>query len=155
MPVRIEVGARYATASGLPVRLLEITVDGLLLQSLVSDNRLLLPKHYPLFPAMRGSGFLEVRASPYSRCPDRAEKPPSLAAQRALAPLIDAMLLVGDKTMRGMVRELRRKASAACKGKDLRANIRARLYWFKRKGYRIVSSQSGPKAVPPGHPASQ
>lgn len=34
--------------------------------------------------------------------------------------------------MRGIVRELQRKASAACHGRDLRANVRARLYWLRR-----------------------
>ncbi|MBI4376145.1 MAG: hypothetical protein HY549_06805 [Elusimicrobia bacterium] len=53
---------------------------------------------------------------------------------KPLAPLIDAMLLAGGKTMRGIVREVRRKASAACEGKDLNANVRARMYWFRRKG---------------------
>ncbi len=44
------------------------------------------------------------------------------------------MLLASGHTMRGIVRELKRRASAACRGKDLKANVRARLYWFKRKG---------------------
>ena len=38
--------------------------------------------------------------------------------------------------MRGIVRELQRKASAACRGKDLQANVRARIYWLKRRGCR-------------------
>jgi len=47
------------------------------------------------------------------------------------------MLLAGGKTMGGILRELRRKASAACRGRDLEANVRARLYWLQRRGYRI------------------
>jgi len=53
---------------------------------------------------------------------------------KALAPLIDAMLLTGNMTMRGIVRELQRKASSVCHGRDIRANVRARLYWLKRRG---------------------
>ena len=56
---------------------------------------------------------------------------------KALAPLIDAMLLAGNMTMRGIVRELQRKASAACHGRDLRANVRARRYWLRKRGYLI------------------
>jgi hypothetical protein len=44
------------------------------------------------------------------------------------------MLLVGNMTMRGIVRELQRKASAVCHGRDLPANVRARLYWLRRRG---------------------
>ncbi len=44
------------------------------------------------------------------------------------------MLLAGGKTMRGIVRELRCKASASCRGKDLKANVRARIYWLRKRG---------------------
>lgn len=56
------------------------------------------------------------------------------ARSKLLAPIIDAMLLAGGHTMRGIVRALRRKASASCHGKDLQANVRARLYWLKKRG---------------------
>ena len=49
------------------------------------------------------------------------------------------MLLAGGKTMRGMVRELKRKASAVCQGKDLKANVRARICWLRRKGFEVVA----------------
>lgn len=54
---------------------------------------------------------------------------------KALAPLIDAMLLAGNMTMRGILRELQRRASSACHGRDIRANVRVRLYWLTRRGY--------------------
>ena len=56
-------------------------------------------------------------------------------APKHLSPIIDAMLLAGGHTMRGIVWEFRRKASGACRGRDLRANVRARFYWLKRRGY--------------------
>lgn len=62
---------------------------------------------------------------------------------KPLAPIIDAMLLAGGHTMRGIVRELRRKASSACQGRDLKANVRARLYWFKRRGYGVERDSRG------------
>lgn len=40
--------------------------------------------------------------------------------------------------MRGLLRELRRKASAACRGRDLEANVRARIYWLKKRGYQVA-----------------
>jgi len=51
--------------------------------------------------------------------------------------------------MRGLVREVKRRASSACKGKDVRANIRARIYWFKKKGYKQKGNpQSHIKMLP-------
>jgi hypothetical protein len=62
---------------------------------------------------------------------------------KPLAPIIDALLLAGGKTMRGIVREVRRKASRGCKGKELQANVRARLYWLKSKGFTVDTDELG------------
>ena len=70
--------------------------------------------------------------------PQNAKKAPKL-----LAPIIDVLLMTGGMTMLGVVRELRRKASASCRGKDLQANVRARLYWFKRKGCTVDTDELG------------
>ncbi|MBI5209299.1 MAG: hypothetical protein HY927_04915 [Elusimicrobia bacterium] len=40
--------------------------------------------------------------------------------------------------MRGLVREVKRRASVASRGKDLAANVRARIYWLKKRGYRVA-----------------
>lgn len=82
-----------------------------------------------------------------SRHADASKSP---AQTKPLAPMIDAMLLAGSMTMKGILRELRRKASAACRGRDLKANVRARIYWFKRKGCRLErSAQSRLQVLPP------
>ncbi len=56
---------------------------------------------------------------------------------RSLADIIDPMLLAGGKTIKDIAAELARKAGEAAKGKDLEANVRARLYMFRRKGYAV------------------
>ncbi|MBI4377370.1 MAG: hypothetical protein HY549_13100 [Elusimicrobia bacterium] len=106
----------------------------MVLQGLASDNRLCVPAAYPLQPFDQGKAAWEIRPAPYS---SRSKVKGLLAPNKALAPIIDAMLLKGGMTMRGIVRELRRKASAACRGKDLKANVRARLYWLRKRGHRI------------------
>lgn len=113
----------------------------MLLQSLVSDNRIAVPDGYPLLN-YREPAF-EMRARAYSRRPKRAEIGAAPRPPKPLAPLIDAMLLAGNKTMRGIVRELRRKASAACRGRDLEANVRARLHWLRQRGHYIERDASG------------
>ena len=89
---------------------------------------------------MTGPNLAVARQSRPHQARGPAAGPP-VRLNKPIAPLIDAMLLAGGHTMRGIVRELRRKASAACRGKDLKANIRARLYWLRRKG-RVVYSPS-------------
>ncbi len=53
------------------------------------------------------------------------------------------LLLKGGLPMRGLVLVVKRRASAACRGKDVAANIRARICWLGKKGYRIERGPSG------------
>ncbi|HAZ08751.1 MAG TPA: hypothetical protein DCZ01_09590 [Elusimicrobia bacterium] len=105
--------------------------DGyLMLRSLATDTRFTLPEACPLKPADGTGG--EARFRPTSPSPSEPQAPSR--REQPLAPIIDAMLLAGGHTMRGIVRELQRKAGSACHGRDLRANVRARLYWLRRRG---------------------
>ena len=55
----------------------------------------------------------------------------------SLAAIIDPMLFAGDKTVKEIAAELAKKASEAAKGKDLAANVRARMVSYTRKGWRV------------------
>lgn len=127
-----QVGFEYATASGLPVRVVAVHGGQVELQSLASDSRFYVPASCPLGP-MTGPNLSVARRSYPQQVRGRAAGAP-VRPNKSLAPIIDAMLLAGWYSMRGIVRELRRRASTACRGKDLQANVRARLYWFRRKG---------------------
>jgi hypothetical protein len=130
-----QAGAEYATASGLPVRVVAVHDGQVELQSLASDSRFYVPASYPLGPMTGPNLTVARRSRPYQARDPAAGAP---IRMRPIAPIIDAMLLAGNMTMRGIVRELQRKASAACHGRDLQANVRARLYWLRRRG-RLVS----------------
>ena len=129
------VGAEYATASGLPVRVVAVHDGRVELQSLASDSRFYVPASYPLGPMTGPNLAVARRASPHQARGPAAGAP--MRMNKPIAPIIDTMLLAGGKTMRGIIRELRRKASAASRDKDLAANVRARLYWFRRKGHSV------------------
>jgi hypothetical protein len=131
-----KAGNRYLTISGAPVQVLEVREGIMLLQGLASDNRLCVPTTYLLQPFDQEKAAWEMRPALYSA---RSKKAKGLTApNKPLAPIIDAMLLKGGMTMRGILRQLRRKASAACRGKDLKANVRARIYWLKKRGCRVA-----------------
>ena len=135
------IGRTYLTSSGLPVRVARLGDGLIVLQSLASDNRFVAPASYPLEPMKLKNSAFAVNPDPYQARGPRLRKEPS--PQKPLAPIIDGMLLAGGKTMRGMVREVRRKASASCRGKDLQANVRARIYWLRRRGYTIDTDNVG------------
>lgn len=131
-----KVGNRYLTIAGVPVQVIEVHEGIMVLQGLASDNRLVAPAGYPLRPFKGEVAAFEARLRPYlgpQVKPRRGQAQP-----KPLAPIIDAMLLAGGKTMRGIVREVRRKASAACRSRDLEANVRARIYWLKKRGYQVA-----------------
>lgn len=144
----IMVGERYLTPAGAPVQVLAVAGEQILIQSLASENRFPLPLGYPLRRWGSDEPAFPVKDTP-NRPIDEAQptRPPE---KRPIAPLIDAMLLAGNVTMKGILRELRRKASAACHGEDLRANVRARLSHLRRKGLqpRLAGSDDPEISVP-------
>jgi hypothetical protein len=133
-----KAGQDYITATGLPVRLLGREGESRVLQSLQTDNRFFVPATYPLKPLKERPSSLELRPAPYkestrSTLEDR---------KRPLAPIIDALLLEGGRTMKGLVREVKRRASAACRGKDVGANVRARMYWLRKRRSQVGEGPS-------------
>jgi len=138
---RAQPGRRYLTPSGLPVQVVEANGDQIVLQSLASDNRFAVPAGYPLRPFTgKENAACEVRSHPYTPYirPRHARTEPKL-----LASVIDALLLEGGLTMRGLVREIRRMASASCHGKDVGANVRARTYWLQKRGMQLNRDHKG------------
>jgi hypothetical protein len=131
MPNKLQVGERYATATGLPVLLVGMEPGFLLLQSLVTDNQIAVPVGYPLEAPVGAVAAFSPRSRPYS--PFVRERR-GRSEPKSLAATIDALLQDGGRSMKGLEREVRRRASAACRGKDVGANIRARVYWLGRKG---------------------
>jgi len=124
-----KAGQDYLTASGLPVRLLGREGESMVLQSLQTDNRFFVPATYPLKPLKERPSSLELRPAPYK---ESTRSTPE-ERKRPLAPIIDALLMEGGRTMKGLVREVKRRASAACRGKDVAANVRARMYWIRKR----------------------
>jgi len=55
----------------------------------------------------------------------------------SLAAIIDPMLLAGGHTTQEIAAELAKKAGEAAKGKDLAANVRARMVSYTRKGWKV------------------
>lgn len=61
----------------------------------------------------------------------------SAGGNGSLAAVIDPMLFAGDKTVKEIAAELAKKGGEAAKGRDLAANVRARMVSYTRKGWQI------------------
>lgn len=55
----------------------------------------------------------------------------------SLAEIIDPYLLQGGSTVKDIAAVLAKKGGEAAKGRDLAANVRARMVAYTRKGYRV------------------
>ena len=93
------VGAEYATASGLPVRVVGINAGQVELESLASTSRFYVPAGYPL--GLMTNLAVARRSDPHQACDPAAGAP--MRMNKPLAPIIDVMLLGGGHTIRGIV----------------------------------------------------
>lgn len=66
-----------------------------------------------------------------------AAKPQGAKKEGSLAAIIDPLLLAGGHTVKDIAAELAKKAGEVAKGKDLAANVRARMVGYTRKGWRV------------------
>jgi len=121
-----KIGKNYITQIGLPVKVIAINPDNMLVQSLATDNRFYVPLNYPLYLFNHKNLISELKDKPYI-FPSEKIKPKNLN-KKPLSKVIDELLLSGKKyTMKGMIREVKRRASSQCKGKDVTANIKISL----------------------------
>ncbi|HBW23292.1 MAG: hypothetical protein A2X28_06420 [Elusimicrobia bacterium GWA2_56_46] len=56
----------------------------------------------------------------------------------SLSAIIDPYLLAGGKMVAEIAAEVTKKAGEAAKGRDINANVRARLVCYTRKGWQVV-----------------
>lgn len=68
---------------------------------------------------------------------NKATKSQGAGREGSLAAIIDPFLLAGGNTVKEIAAELAKEAGDAAKGKDLQANVRARLISYKRKGWQV------------------
>lgn len=68
----------------------------------------------------------------------KAGKAQGAGREGSLAAFIDPMLTTGQHTVQEIAAELAKKAGDAAKGKDLQANVRARMVSYARKGWQVV-----------------
>lgn len=58
--------------------------------------------------------------------------------EASLSTLIDPFLVAGKHTIKGIAGELAKKGGELAKGRDLAANVRARMVSYTRKGWQII-----------------
>ena len=131
-----KIGQKYLTKGGVPVTPIEQKADKVVLRTETTGNKVEVAREYELQP------FNETKINKDARLLLKAKAGPKGKGEKkvregSFAALIDPMLLSGKFTIKQIDGELQRKANDLCKGKNVQANIRARMVGYRRKGWTV------------------
>ena len=133
-----KVGETYLSRTGIPVTVVGPKNGKTLIKLKTTGTFTMVNGDYELKPyTEKGVGkdsklLLKVNGKGKKTGKAEAKKGGSLAA------IIDPFLLAGGKTTQEIAAELSKKGGEAAKGKDLNANVRARMVSYTRKGWQVV-----------------
>jgi hypothetical protein len=131
-------GSRYLSRTGIPVTVTGTKNGKVLIRLETTKTTVGVNGDYELKP-------IPGKQMPKEFKPEAVEKikaKPTLKVQAtgavSLSAVIDPMLLAGGHTVKDIAAELLKKAGAIAKGKDLKANVRARMVAYTRKGWQVT-----------------
>jgi len=131
--IKATIGEKYLSKKGTPVVVLGHKGDKVILKIGSSENEIPVAKNYELRPYNKSQVSKEVLhlETPAEKKNGRKPKGESVAA------IIDPLLFAGGKTAKEIAELVTKKAGALAKGKDMEANVRARMVSYRRKGWRV------------------
>jgi hypothetical protein len=133
-----KTGEKYLSKTGIPATVTGTKNGKVLIKLETTGTTVAVNGDYELKPYdEKGIGkesriLLKINGKGKKGGNAKAKKEGSLAA------IIDPLLLSGGHTVKEIAAELAKKAAEAAKGKDLNANVRARLVSYTRKGWQVV-----------------
>lgn len=130
-----EVGKKYLSKKGTPVTIIRFKGDQVILKVAGSENEVPVAKSYELKPYKAAEVSKDARILIGANGKTTSGRGKS--REGSVASFIDPFLFAGGKTIKEIAELVTKQASAAAKGKDMEANVRARLVSFRRKGIRI------------------
>ena len=135
-----KVGEKYLSKTGIPVTLMGAKAGKFQIKLETTGTTVGVNGDYELKPydekgVDKESSILLKLNGKGRGCKAKAKKEGSLAA------IIDPYLLVGGKSTQEIAAEVAKKAGEAGKGRDINANVRARLVCYTRKGWQVVKNE--------------
>jgi hypothetical protein len=131
------INQKYLTKAGDPVIFLGEIPDGFKIKVVATGHEVEVKKDYKFYPwngeKVNGTAKNLMKSSKSGR--KKTEKKPKLAHK------IDKYLFLGKYTVKEIAEKI--KSEPEAKGKDLEANVHARLVGYRRKGIPIQKSDSG------------
>ena len=130
-----KAGEMYLSRTGIPVTVMGPKNGKVLIKLKTTGTFTMVNGDYELKP------YEEKAIGKDSKALLKADSRVKSRKGGSLAAIIDPMLLAGTKTVAEMASELAKKAGEAGKGKDLAANVRARMVRYTRKGWKVVKDE--------------
>lgn len=131
--IKATIGEKYLSKRGTPVTVIGHKGDKVILRVSGSDNDVPVVKDYELRPYNRAQVSRDARHLEQSNGAKAGRKPRG----ESVAAIIDPFLLAGGKTVKEIAELVGKKAAALAKGKDMEANVRARMVSYTRKGWMV------------------
>jgi hypothetical protein len=133
-----KMGAKYLSKTGIPVTIIGVKNGKVLIKLETTKTTVAVNGDYELKPIVAPAVSKEAKQSAKGESKVKTEVKPMAPAIKSLSALIDPMLLSGGKTVKEIAVELLKKAGEMAKGKDLEANVRARMVSYTRKGWHVA-----------------
>jgi len=135
-----KMGEKYLSKTGIPVTVTGAKDGKVLLRLEITGTTIRVNGEYELKPydekGVSKDSKLLMKANGRAKKVGKAAATPHKAG--SLASIIDPMLLSGGHTVKEIAADLAKKGGEAAKGKDLEANVRARLVTYTRKGWQAL-----------------
>ena len=131
--VKAKIGEKYLSKKGTPVTVIKHKGDKVILKITGSDNEIPVAKNYDLRPYNKFQVSKDARILDQTKGPKGGRKPRG----ESVAAIIDPLLFSGGKSVKEIAELVTRKAGDLAKGKDMEANVRARMVTCTRKGWKV------------------
>jgi hypothetical protein len=134
---KAETGKKYLTKTGIPVTVVGAKGAKIVLKIETTGNKTDVDGDYELRPYDEDKLSKDARLLIKAKGKSKSGTSKTGVREGSLAAIIDPMLFAGEHSIKEIAAELMKKAGAAAKGKDLEANVRARLFSHRKKGASI------------------
>ncbi len=131
--IKATIGEKYLSKKGTPVTVVGHKGDKIILKVSGSDNEVPVAKDYELRPYNRAQVSKDARHLEQLNGAKAGRKPRG----ESVAAIIDPLLFSGGKTVKEIAELVTKKSAALAKGRDMEANVRARMVTYSRKGWKV------------------
>ena len=133
-----KAGVKYLSKTGIPVTVTGSKNGKFLIKLETNGTTVAVNAEYELTPLAKPAVSKEANLPAKDKGKTKLEVKTVAPAAKSLSALIDPMLLSGGHTVKEIAAELLKKAGEMAKGKNLEANVRARMVSYTRKGWQVV-----------------